>query len=110
MKFISKAIPEVSKGFATKGGKITVPDQSMSLQEILTRFTRKEKLPIGFDIQYHNVDYDLEKVARLDLTERDEFLEFQRSVKRRYEAQQAQKRAQQKAAEEAAKAAQPPSA
>lgn len=83
--------------------EITVPHQAMSLKEILDRFTRKEKLPVGKDVVFYDQDYehDLEKLSRMDLTERDEFLEFQRSVKARYERQEAAK----KAGEEAAKLA-----
>lgn len=93
-----------SEALSFKGvEELTVPNQAMSLQEILERFTRKERLPVGKDVVFYDEQYDvdIEKLSRMDLAERDEFLQFQRSVKARYERQEAAK----KAAEEAAKLA-----
>lgn len=89
MKYKSKSIGDgKSLGLSFDGvEELTVPNQSMSLEEILQRFVRKEKLPIGKDVQYHETDYDLEKLSRMDLTERDEFIAAQKEVQARYDRQ-----------------------
>lgn len=48
--------------------KVTVPSQSMSLREILTRFTRKESLPVEKDGVYETRFGDLEKLKNEDIT------------------------------------------
>lgn len=56
-----------------KGEKlVTVPNQSMSLSEILRRFTRKESLPIEKDGFYETRFGDLEKTANADILEQFE--------------------------------------
>lgn len=53
--------------------KLVVPSQSMSLREILRRFVRKESLPISHEGTYEDrYDYDLEKLAKEDLTVQEE--------------------------------------
>lgn len=52
--------------------KITVPHQSMSLQEIIRRFTKKEALPLEKDGVYEDRFGDLEKLSREDITVRRE--------------------------------------
>lgn len=91
MKFKSYAFPAPSVGVVSDGKKIVVPNQSMSLQEILERFTREEKLPIGKEINYHESEDDLEKVAKGDLVDREEFAEKMRETQRTYKRQEAQK-------------------
>lgn len=86
MKFKSIAIPEPSKG--TPGGRPSqaVPDQSLSLQDILARFVRKEPLPVGHKAAYGSegsidpeseseFNIDQEKAKGWDLTEKDDFAE-----------------------------------
>lgn len=113
IKFKSVAYPTPSDGVSYKDVEDqVVPDDSMSLQEILERFTRREELPIGRAHSYGNpdvervLDIDLEKVQFADLTERDAFREQVAQVRATYEKQMAAKAAidKQKAAE-AAKAA-----
>jgi len=61
-----------------------VPDQSLSLKEILTRFVRHEQLPVGHAGVYgsegsidpesdNEFNIDIEKAKHWDLTEKDEF-------------------------------------
>lgn len=55
--------------------KHVVPMQSMSLREILRRFVRKESLPISHEGTYNDsYDYDLEKLAKEDMTVQQEVL------------------------------------
>lgn len=54
--------------------------QSMSLQEILRRFVRKESLPISKEGVYEDrYDYDLEKLAKEDMTVQQEVLDEMKS-------------------------------
>lgn len=55
--------------------KVVIPNQSMSLKEIIKRFVRKESLPIEQQGVYYESEYDLEKLANADMTERAEVLE-----------------------------------
>lgn len=88
MKFKKGAIPEEpDKGVDFSNEKsIVVPDQAMSLQTILEKFTRGEELAIGMDSEFgdDNLDnplnVDLEKLATADLTEKAEFVEELRKV------------------------------
>lgn len=54
------------------GKKQTVPNQSMSLQEIIKRFIRKEALPLEKEGVYEERFGDLEKLSREDITVRRE--------------------------------------
>jgi len=52
-----------------KDSKIhTVPSQAMTLKEILTRFVRREKLPVMREGIYETRMGDLEKLSREDIT------------------------------------------
>lgn len=93
MKFKSKAWPEVSAGSKTLEKKAVVPNMTMSLQEIIDRFTRGEPLEIGRDGNYSDGDDDLEKVGHMDLVDRDEFIERQREIQKRYTEQEKRKEA-----------------
>lgn len=106
MKFRTRAIPEPSKGLDfSKEIVLVVPDQSLSLEEILERFTRGEELPVKFDGEYlEESDVDLEKLGKFDLVEKAEYVEKLKAVQADYAAQEAEK---QRAEDEArAKAAQ----
>lgn len=61
----------VGKDF-TKSKVSTVPNQSLSLREIIKRFLRKESLPIEKEGFYADDLGDIEKIAREDITERHE--------------------------------------
>lgn len=50
----------------------TVPNQSMSLREILTRFTRREPLPVEKEGYYETRFGDIEKLKNLDPVEQQE--------------------------------------
>lgn len=76
MKYISIAAPAPSVGSRTGSKKLTVPNQSMSLEEILRRFTRGEPLAIGREGSFNEeVDEDLEKLATRDLVDRQEYVD-----------------------------------
>lgn len=76
-----------------------VPMQSMTLQEIIKRFVRKESLPIAREGTYAEGFGDLEKIAVEDMTIRDERLAEQRSkvrgMKKALEDQEAAEKAKQ---------------
>lgn len=114
MKFKSIAVPEPSQGTKVEGVKNVVPDQSMSLREILQRFVRKETLPVGHQGVFGSdgaidpdsdseFNIDQEKARGWDLTEKDEFNEKVRAEVRKHEAAESQKKAKE-AADAAAKA------
>lgn len=84
MKFKGIAIPQPWPGVMIEGPKQVVPDQSLSLREILARFTRNEALPIGSTTHYGSdgaidpesdseFNIDVEKARYWDLTEKDDF-------------------------------------
>lgn len=99
MKYRSIATPAPSPGLKIGGKKLVQPNQSMSLGEILDRFTRGEELPIGKDAQYHESDDDLEKIAKSDLVDRAEYVEHLEDTKKRYDVQEkARKKAEREAA------------
>lgn len=83
------------------GKKQTVPNQSMSLQEIIRRFTRKEALPLEKDGVYEDRFGDLEKLSREDITVRRERAAQLKDWAKRGEAEYKEK--QKKSEEEAKK-------
>jgi len=103
MEFKSNAIPMPALGVSYKGQKkIVVPDQSLSLKEILTRFTRGEAVPVGHAVTHdEDTDVDLEKMRYADLVDRAEYVDSLKEVKRKFEEQEAKKK---KAEAERAKA------
>lgn len=110
MKYKSIALPQPDEGISFKGvKKITVPDQGLSLREILKRFTRGEPVEVGKDPQYdeqanteESIDY--EKLAVADLVDKAEYVERLKQVRRDYEKQEKQRQIKLKAeAMEAAK-------
>lgn len=67
-------MPRVQQSFAGVQS-VVIPDQSMSLQEIIRRFIKKESLPIAMEGVYDDTyDYDLEKLAKADITVREEVI------------------------------------
>lgn len=91
MKYLSISCPLPSKGRPAMGKKMVVPDQSMSLEEILARFTRGEAVPIGRDGSYHESEDDLEKVSRMDLVDKAEFVEKLKQTQKDFEKQERRK-------------------
>lgn len=74
MKYKTNSIPAPSEGADFTGIKsVVVPDQSLSLKEILERFTRGEPLSIGREPMFHDSEDDLEKLRYLDLVDQDEY-------------------------------------
>lgn len=97
-KFKSHAWPAPSKGVIYTDKPMVQPNQSMSLQEILERFTRNEALPIGREVNYHESEDDLEKVQHMDLVDREEFVNGLKETRKRFDSQEAKKKADQEAA------------
>lgn len=93
MKYRATALPAPAKGVSikNKGGKLTVPDSAMSLEEILRRFTRNEAVPVGRTPVYHESGDDLDKIAHADLTEQAEFIERQKETQREFDRQEKRK-------------------
>lgn len=64
-------VPRVRQSFVGVK-RVTIPNQCMSLQEMLRRFVRREPLPVERQGVFIESDYDLEKLSTLDRTEQDE--------------------------------------
>lgn len=88
MRFKSRAIPGVSEGSKAEGPELVVPNQALSLQEILKRFTRNQPVAVGREASFDEGEEDLEKVAHGDLVDRAEFVEKQKELQRKYKAQE----------------------
>lgn len=88
---------------------ITVPDQSMNLQEILKRFVRSnEPLPVGHPVNYSEdnpLNVDLGKIPNMDLVDQAAYIDQLKDIQVRHAKQEADKAAKAKIlAEQAAKA------
>lgn len=75
---------------------IVVPDDSLSLEEILLRFTRGEALPVGQEVQEgedsdNPLNVDLEKLRDSDLVDKEEFIAKLQEVQRQYNLQEKKK-------------------
>lgn len=103
---------QLHSGKVRKGRKkITVPDQSMTVQEIMRRFVRGVSIDVPRKQGVYNEDaqYDLERLSRLDIDEktemaarlREEAVEMQRDIQEAERAKRAER------AERARKAEQP---
>lgn len=107
MKRLYPAVPRNPQCFK-KVKQVTVPNQSMSLREILQRFTRKESLPISKEGVY-NEDYgDLEKMAHEDPVIQAERIAELKDTQQRYKTQETKKQAAEQAAKLAAEQAAKP--
>lgn len=84
--------PSPGKDFS-KIPDVTVPDQSISLAEMIRRFTRNEPLPVGQKVFYMDTKYDLEKVAKMDLVDKEAFIEEQKLVSKHWATQETKKAA-----------------
>lgn len=78
----------------SKEKDMCVPDQSLSLQEILDHFVRNEPIPVdmggefGGDDVDNPLSVDLEKMARADLTVKAEYYHALEDLRNRYKAQE----------------------
>lgn len=89
------SVPIDGKDFS-KVKSITVPNQNMTLRDILKRFIRKESLPVEMEGVYYEGLGDLEKLQTEDITVRKEMAaDLRRNIAR---AKSAQKAAAEKAA------------
>lgn len=97
MKYKKTSIPNPSLGVDySKEVDQVVPDQSMSLQEILARFTRGEPVPVGHETSEGIQEHDLEKLKHADLVDKAEYKEKLEEIKTKYEKQEAAKAKKQK--------------
>lgn len=72
----------------SKAKIVVVPQQSMTLKEIIKRFIRKESLPIEKEGIYEERMGDLEKLAKSDITYRMEKAEsLDKVIKKRQKAE-----------------------
>lgn len=102
MKFKSVAVPFPAKGQTGFGPILVQPNQAMTLQEILERFTRNESLDIGKMTAYDEMsDDDLGKLKFMDLVDQEEFIQRQKEIVRRYQDQEKRREeSERKAAQE----------
>lgn len=77
------AVPRVRRLFVGVK-RCTLPNQCMSLAEMLRRYVRREPLPAAKDGVYVETDYDLEKLTKMDRVEQEEVLtEMKQTVARK---------------------------
>lgn len=100
MKFRSFAAPEPSLGVSYAHCKeIVVPDQGMSLKEILERFTRGEPVEQGHPVSYgedesdNPLNVDLEKLRNSDLVEKAEYADKLKEIQKTHQSQERKKSA-----------------
>lgn len=80
-----------------------IPNQSMTLREIIKRFVRKESLPISKEGHYEDRYGDLEKMSKQDITTQMEMAEvLKEKIDKGRKASEARKKADQEAAQEKA--------
>ncbi|MEM2002456.1 MAG: hypothetical protein QXT77_07425 [Candidatus Methanomethylicaceae archaeon] len=98
MIFRATSIPKPAAGFRITDKTQVVPDKSLTLVEILKRFTRGEALPLGHTVNYggdedldNPLNVDLEKVAFADLTEKDELKQQIEAVQAKHKEEEAVK-------------------
>jgi len=102
MKFKSVAAPKPQGGKVYKGPKAVVPNMALSLEEIIKRFVRGEKVPVGMgEPMYDDGPEDLEKVRNMDLVDRQEYIDKLKATQARFEKEE---RGRRKAAKEKAAA------
>jgi len=91
----------------SKVKSVTVPNQSMSLKEIIQRFMRRESLPVSKEGVYNDQLGDLEKIKNLDMTEQVERIEeLKTNIARATARMELKEKARVKAEQEAQEAAQ----
>lgn len=71
---------------------LTVPDQAMSLREIIERFVRGESVDAEFPVQWHESEDDLEKLRYLDPVDKQAYIKKMMEVQERYNEQEEKKR------------------
>lgn len=101
MKYKKSSLPAPTLGISFIGIKdIVVPDQSMSLEYILKRFTRGEPVAVGHETSEGIQEEDLEKMKHADLVDKAEFKDRLEQVKTKHAEQEARKKKAQKEAAE----------
>lgn len=71
-----------------------VPDQSLSLQEILEKFVRNEEVEVGhptwYDENEESLD-DLEKIRHSDLVDKDLYIKSLKEIQSKFETEEKQR-------------------
>lgn len=90
MRYKKSSIPKPSKGVDfSKEVDIVVPDESMSLEEILKRFTRGEAVAAGHETEFDNdSEIDMEKLRNADLVDKAEMADQMKEVQKRFDEQE----------------------
>lgn len=73
---------------------LTKPNESMSLNEIISRFMRGEALPVGQDGEYFEGEEDLEKLKKMDIVDRTEYKERMTKIVEQYQKEEDERKAQ----------------
>lgn len=71
---------------------LTLPNQALSLAEIIERFVRHEPLQIGKDVSYHESEDDLEKLQRLDPVDRMAYIRKMQDIQDKFKQQEEDRR------------------
>lgn len=101
MIYRTSTIPKPSEGISFIGVKDeVVPDQSMSLQYILEKFTRGEPLAVAHPTSEGVQDEDLEKIRHADLVDKAAYSAKLEGIKKAHEKQEAKKAKAQKEKDE----------
>lgn len=93
-KGVASPLPKSSRTDWSKKVKLTVPDQALSLQDIIDRFTRKEPLPVGHSVSWgDDIDIDsplavdLEKLLKSDIVDQKEHADRWKEITDRYKVE-----------------------
>lgn len=91
--------PKPSQGVSFVGIKsLVVPNQALSIAEILERFTRGEPVNVGKQVTFHDSEDDIERISHQDIVERSEFVEKLKKVRSDFDLQEKRKAARERAA------------
>lgn len=89
MKYKSICTPDPVIGQVFTDKKAVVPNQALTLEEILKRFTRGEPLEIGREgAQYDDGEEDLEKCKNMDLVDKQEYIDKLKRTQKDFEKQE----------------------
>lgn len=102
MLFRAIASPKPSKGVKVGGKKLVVPNQALSLRDIIERFTRNEAVPVGREVVWDDdAEIDLEKLSHADIVDKMEYRDEMIAKQKAYQKQEKRKAEKLKADAEA---------
>lgn len=92
MMFRSVALPPPSAGFKSPDKRMTRPDEHMSLREMIDRFVRGEGVPGSRDpAWFGETEDDLGKVPYMDLVDKQEWIDKQKALQKKFKDQEDRK-------------------